>query len=153
MKAYILGIAGAVLLSAVVSVIAPNGQMGKFVKGGMKLVVLIVLVSPFITFFIKGEIPFLSEDKTISADTVYLETCEKLIKERDEAAIVTLLKEEYGVGAEVRVEYSDKNFAARKKISVKIKDFGIYAEDEHIDIMKKITAALREQYGCDAEVS
>lgn len=153
MKAYILGIAGAVLLSAVVSVIAPNGKMGKFVKGGMKLVVLIVLVSPFVTFFMKGEFPVGTEGKPISADTAYLETCENLLRENDERTIVALLKEEYGVGAEVVVEYAEENFAVRKKISVKIKDFGIYAEDEHIDIMKKITAALRERYGCETEVS
>lgn len=153
MKAYILGIAGAVLLSAVVSVIAPNGKMGKFVKGGMKLVVLIVLVSPFVTFFMKGEFPMGTEGKSISVDTAYLETCGNLLRENDERTIVALLKEEYGVGAEVVVEYAEKNFAVRKKISVKIKDFGIYTEDEHIDIMKKITAALRERYGCETEVS
>ena len=73
--------------------------------------------------------------------------------ESDERAILSYLKENYGVTADVLLEYSDDRFAIRKKICVKIKDFGIYPEDEHIDIMKKITAALRERYGCDTEVS
>lgn len=153
MKVYVLAIAGAVLLSAVVSIVAPEGKMGKFVKGGMKLVVLIVLVAPFVTFFVKGELPSFTDRSSIAADESYLETCGKLLKESDERAILSYLKENYGVTADVLLEYSDDRFAVRKKICVKIKDFGIYPEDEHIDIMKKITAALRERYGCDTEVS
>ena len=38
MKAYILSIAGVVLLSAVITIIAPSGKMGKFLRGAVKLV-------------------------------------------------------------------------------------------------------------------
>ena len=54
MKAYILAIAGAVLLSAVVAVIAPSGKMGKFVRGITKLFILLVMLSPLVSFLLKG---------------------------------------------------------------------------------------------------
>ena len=43
MKAYILSIAGVVLLAAVITIIAPGGKMGKFLKGAVKLVILFVM--------------------------------------------------------------------------------------------------------------
>ena len=38
-------------------------------------------------------------------------------------------------------------------IYVKINDFGIIGQDEHIDIMSRVQAALEEKYGCSAVVS
>ena len=152
MKAYILGIAGAVLLSAVVSIILPEGKMGKFVKGGLKLVVLLVLVSPFVSFFSDGKYRF-SDNGSISADGEYLETCGSLMARADEREIYSLLKEKYGVEGEVAVLYSTDGILSRKKISVNVLDFGIYGEDEHIDIMKKIADGLERTYGCETEVS
>ena len=48
MKAYILSIAGAVLLSAVITIISPSGKMGKFIKGTSKLLILVIMLAPVI---------------------------------------------------------------------------------------------------------
>lgn len=152
MKAYILSIAGAVLLSAVVSIVAPNGKMGKFVKGGLKLVVLVVLVAPFVSFFARKELPDFAADAGFSADGEYLKTCSDLFARSDEREVAELIRKEYAVEVEADVEYSSDNFLERKKITVKIIDFGIYDADEHINIMSRIEARLKELYDCAAEV-
>lgn len=152
MKAYILSIAGAVLFSAVVCIILPEGKMGKFIKGGLKLVVLLVLVAPFVSFFSEGKYRF-SNDGQISLDGNYLETCTVMITRAEEREIGAFLKEKYGVESKVVVSYSADGTFTRKKISLTIVDFGIYEEDEHIDIMKKIANEVESSYGCETEVS
>lgn len=154
MKAYVLSIAGVVLLSAVLSIVVPSGKMGKFIKGGMKLAVLLVLVSPFVTFFIKGEFPIFSDDTDkIVVDAGYLSASRSLMARSDERQIDALLREEFGVEGQTTVFYSEEDVAARKKITVKIRDFGIYGEDEHINIMSKIEERLQKVYACEVEVS
>ena len=51
MKAYVLSIAGIVLVIAAVTIISPSGKMGKFIKGAGRLFILAVMVAPFATFF------------------------------------------------------------------------------------------------------
>lgn len=152
MKEYILSIAGAVMLSAVVSMILPEGKMGKFVKGGLKLVVLVVLVSPFVSFFSGGSFDF-SDGGKLKTDGGYLEKSVSLMADADERDVYNLIKENFGVESVVRVEYSSEEFPSRKKISVIVVNFGIYGEDEHIDIIDKITDAVESAYGCETEVS
>ena len=44
MKAYVLSIAGIVLVIAAVTIISPSGKMGKFIKGAGRLFILAVMV-------------------------------------------------------------------------------------------------------------
>ena len=152
MKAYILSIAGAVLLSAVVTIVLPDGKMGKFVKGGLKLVVLVVLISPFVNFFTNKDFGF-SSGGQIAPDGKYIKTCSALLEEADEREITSYLSDHYSVDADVTVTYSQTTSLTRKKITVIIKDFGISAEDEHINMIEKIKSDLCAAYGCEAEVS
>ena len=152
MKAYILSIAGAVLLSAVITIILPDGKMGKFVKGGLKLVILVVLVSPFVNFFTGKNLGF-SAGGQISPDGKYIKTCGALMEEADEREITSRLLQHYGVEGSVVVTYAESTDLTRKKIQIKIKNFGIYQEDERIDIIEKITSELSAAYGCATEVS
>lgn len=151
MKEYVLAIAGVVLLSAVISIIAPNGKMGKFIKGAMRLAILVVLVSPFASWLggKKISIPTAS----IGEDTAYLEYCAGRLSERDEEEIRAYLQEEFCVTAEAEVTRGADSTFSYKKISVKISDFGILGQDERIDIMSRIKEALQTKYGCEAEVT
>ena len=150
MRAYVLSIAGAVLISAVLSIIAPGGKMGKFVKGMTKLFILVVLVTPFVTFF-RGK-GFLFVSGTLKEDSAYLERSAQLMAEADAREIEAVLKEKFEIGASAEVTRSASDFA-RQKIVVKIFDFGIFGQDEHIDIVAKVQAYLKEWYGCETEVT
>ena len=151
MQTYILSIVGAVLISAVITIIAPSGKMGKFVKGAMKLFTLIVLITPFVSWFQSGELSLSAG--VLKEDDGYFAACAEMLAKRDEEAISAAVREEFGLEttAEV-VRKADATFA-REKITVKISDFGIYGQGEHTHIIDRVQAFLVERYGDIAEVS
>lgn len=152
MQAYILSIAGAVLISAVITIISPNGKMGKFLKGAMKLFVILVLVTPFVKWLGSGELS-LGSSAAIKADESYLRACAEKLEEEDERAIAEALKTQFSVeGSAEVVRGTSANFPCQK-ITVKISDFGIFGQDAHKDITDRVQAFLTEKYKCPAEVS
>lgn len=151
MRAYILSIAGVVLLAALVSIILPSGKMGKFIKGAMKLFVLIVLVSPFVSGF--GTIAGEENTPVYETDADYLKRCARMLSAEDEKQILKWIEEEYSLEAAVSVTRKEESGFPREKITVKILQDGIIANDEHIDIMKKIQGELQTKYACPAEVT
>lgn len=150
MKAYILSIAGVVLISAVVSIIAPNGKMGKFIRGAVKLVGLVVLLTPFVSLF-QGK-GFSFESARFDTDETYLQRCVALMEERDEEEIQTFLQETFSVTAEAAVKRETDSVFSVKIIQIKISDFGINGEGEHINIVDQIKEALLKKYGVTAEI-
>lgn len=151
MKEYILSVAGIVLLSAVITVILPGGKMGKFIKGAMKLFTLAVLVSPFVKHFETGTIAMPEEN--IQLNMEYLTHCAATLAEADERAIAEELSQTYSVTAEVKVERRAEAQFPLEKILVKITDFGINGQDEHIHIMSLIQENVTNRYGCQTEVT
>lgn len=150
MKSYILTLTGAILLSALVSALVPEGKMGKFLKGMTNLFVFSVVVVPLLSLFGKEEIPLGAG--SVSLDGEYLKRCERTLSERDETEICALLQEEHGLCAKVSVQREEYGNFARKKILVQLEDLGITGEKEHIDMAESIRASLEEKYGCQTEV-
>lgn len=151
MKTYILAIVGVVLLSAVITIIAPSGKMGKFLKGATKLAILFVMLLPLRSLLSGDALTVSGGDMAL--DQNYLEHCANELAEEDAASIVVHLEEEYGVTTAVRVDRNADATFSYEKIVVRISDFGISDEDEHIYMIEKIEAALEAYFGCDAEVS
>lgn len=151
MKEYILSVAGIVLLSAALTVILPGGKMGKFIKGAMRLFTLVVLVSPFVGDW--GKNTFVYTEKNVELDNDYLSYCAETLAEEDEKTIEHEISEKFSVSAKVTVQRSGEACFPLEKISVKIVDFGIIGQDEHIHIMNMIREAVTEKYGCEAEIS
>lgn len=147
MKAYVLSVAGAVLISAVLTIISPAGKMGKFVKGMTKLFILLILLSPLISAFRGG----LSSAADVGTDKGYLYYCEEVMKREDAENISGLLFREFGITAEVATRRTAGELTP-EKINVKITDFGIIGQDGHIDTMKRVQAYLADRYGCEVEV-
>lgn len=151
MKTYILAIVGIVLVSAVITMIAPAGKMGKFLKGATKLAILFVLLLPVKSLLSDGSLTVSGGDMALDRD--YLAHCARRLGEEDAAAIVISLEEDYGVTAAAKVERNADATFSYQKIVVRILDFGISGEDEHIYMIEKIESELESYYGCDAEVS
>lgn len=151
MKGYILAVVGIVLISAVITIIAPSGKMGTFLKGATKLAILFVMLFPIRSLLSGGSVSVSGGEMAL--DEGYLTHCAQELSRQDAAEIVISLEEDFGVETAVRVERNaDPTFSFRK-IQVRILDFGITDEDEHIYMIEKIEAALEADYGCDAEVS
>lgn len=150
MQAYILSVAGAVLLSAVVSLILPEGKLSPLIRGMTKLITLVLLVSPLISL-LRGEVLF-SEGKTVAADESFLLSCTQRVEENDEQAIAAWLEEEFGISALSEVQLETDGSYSAKAVTVRITDFGIYEEEEHIDISLRIEEKLESLFGCPVEV-
>ena len=151
MRAYVLSIAGIVLVIAAISIISPSGKMGKFIKGTGRLFILVVMAAPFATFFGgKREVFFPSEEMAV--DGSYIAYCARLLSEEDEKEIAAYLSEQFAITAEVSVLRSVSSGFPREKIEAKICDFGINGQGGHIDRAEDVRRALEERYGCEAVV-
>lgn len=150
MTEYILSIVGVVLLSSLISLIAPDGKMGHFLKGATKLVTLFVMLAPLGRFVAGEEQMFSVAD--LKTDQAYMAYCADELAIRDETNIVLWLSKTYGVTGEANVERNPDTTFSYQKIAVTITDFGIYAQDEHIHISEQIEDALETRYGCETEV-
>lgn len=150
MKAYILGVAGVILISAIISILVPSGKMGKFIKGMTKLFILAILISPFVAWLKGGDPLFSSTD--LGADKKYLKTYVAMLTDEDEAAIKAFLEEEYGIGTDVAVSRSFDDFSY-EKIKVVVLDFGINVDESHIDILSNVKTRLSGRFGCPVEVT
>ncbi len=150
MSGYILSVAGVILISAVISVIAPSGKMGKFVKSMTRLFIFVVLIAPFVRFA-KDPEAFLPSAQ-FDTDEHYLATYSDMLSRSDEREIAAMLEGEYGVTADIEVTRALDDFSY-EKIIVKVTDFGINGDEAHIDILSAIEERLKTSYGCSAEVS
>ena len=152
MRAYVLSIAGIVLVIAAISIIAPGGKMGKFIKGMGRLFILVVMVAPFATFF-GGKSGKFFESTEITPDSAYLAHCAQMLSEEDEKEITAYLNEQFSVTAKVQVfRSSERSGFPREKIEAKIIDFGINGQGGHIDRAEDVRKALEKRYGCEAVV-
>ena len=151
MKAYVLSIAGIVLVIAALTIIAPNGKMGKFIKGAGRLFIIVIMVAPFVSFFADKN-NSLFETEEIVIDSGYLESCAKMLENDDEEEITAYLSEELFIRAEVKVSRSGRTGFPREKIEVKIIEMGINGQVGHIDKAEDVRKVLEERYGCEAVV-
>ena len=150
MKAYLLAISGAIILSAVISILVSDGKMGKFIKGMTRLFVFSVLLVPLLSMFSEKKIVLTASE--IAADEGYLAFCAEKLSKQDEEEIATYLVEEYSLAVQVKVERTIENGFPRKKIVIKLFENGIYGQEEHIDIVSRIQEQIQEEYGCMTEV-
>lgn len=152
MKAYVLSIAGIILIVAALSIISPSGKMGKFVKGMGKLFILVVMTAPFVSFFTKKDTSIFTSEE-IQTDSAYITHCAEMLCEEDEKDVEAYLSEAFSLKAEVKVFRKNSNGFPREKIEVKINDFGIFGQGGNINKTEDVQKALEERYGCTAVVS
>ena len=146
MSGYILAVAGAVLLSAALSVILPAGKMGAFLKGMSRLLVFAVLLGPLVSLMTKKELSLGSAK--VGEDSGYLLECASLLSERDEEEIASFLESEYSLSSAVVVTRDPAGGFPIAKIKVNLSADGIIGQDAHIDIADCIRTAIAEKYSC-----
>lgn len=145
MKAYLLSVTGAILLSALLAILLPEGKMGRFIRGICKLFVFSVLVSPLIGAVIGKQFSF--SEPTLAAEGEYLHRCAELLSARDEALAEQLLLDRFSLSGEADAERGTEDLFPRKKLTVKVAADGIIENGEHIDMIARIKAVLENQLG------
>ena len=145
MRAYILGVCGAVILSAFLFLLLPRGKIGKFIGGVLKLFCVAVMLLP-VPNMLRS---FGQWDGTESGATVALDGgCIAGMCERRAG------REGAGRGVRAEIAWAEADYAYRVTgVAVCVEDFGIYGEDRHIFVIEQVENRLVALYGADVEVN
>ena len=131
MTAYIASAAGAVFLTVVVGMIIPDGKMAKSITFVLKIVCILVLLSPLINIF--------SID--IGAETgaiIDYDGLSDILSLNQSAQLEKLIFEQFGVGCECSV-YIDYDGRSLNQTGVLIS-----ADDAESSLIEEIVSYLRE---------
>ncbi len=157
MQTYILSVCGAVILSALVMILLPEGKLGKFVQGILRLFCLFVVTMPLFSLVASWkdgniQLPETDEEETI-LDEEFISYVFSQRAEEEEAAWCEYVNEEFGVriSAEVLWEFVDYAYKVTR-IKIKIEDFGIYEEDEHIFVIEQVKERISGMVSAEVEV-
>lgn len=150
MKGYVLAVTGAILLASMISMLLPEGKIGKFLKGICGLMVFSAVVAPLISLFSGRKLALNAGE--VGTDEGYLAACAQLLEEQDRRDAEQFLSEQFSLSCTVLSERAASGGFALQKITVKISENGIFGQDEHIDMAERIKSALEERYRCPAEV-
>ena len=150
MDTYILSVCGAVILSAVAAMLLPEGRLGKFIGGILKIFCLLIIVLP-LPSMLEGILPE-KEDTDVSAETpldeTFLNKMFSLQMERQEQLIDERLEGEYGIVVSSQIVWELVGYECEiKQIEIGIEDFGIYGKDEHIFVIEQVKNTVFAMYG------
>ena len=156
MQAYIWAVCGAVIISALATILLPDGKIGKFINGILKLFCLAVMIAPLFALFgqIAGDPPQGGEDTgNAELDDDFIEYMFGRRAEEDAEALDKLLEEEFAiaVSAEILWDYAEYAYNVTD-VNIKIENFGMYGDDEHIFIIGQVESRTQELMP-DAEVN
>lgn len=163
MNGYVLTVMGTVLLSAILTILVPEGKTSGIIKGVTKLACLIVIISP-IPQFLKNERFFdvirgesvenneaFFEENGITADKSFIEYYCKWRVEETQTALQKELTEKFAVKLIVTIvwEFDDTVDADGIKITkIKIK----MQEDVSQEMQTKITEYVRKTYCSEVQI-
>lgn len=131
MTAYIASAAGAVFLTVVVGMIIPDGKMAKSITFVLKIVCILVLLSPLINIF---SIDIGAETGTI----IDYDGLSDILSSNQSAQLEKLIFEQFGVGCECSV-YIDYDGQSLNQTGVLIS-----ADDVESSLIEEIVSYLRE---------
>ena len=157
MQAYIWAVCGAVIISALAAILMPEGKIGKFINGILKLFCLSVMIAPLFALFEKftGEPPAGDGSDSAGAelDDDFIEYMFGKRAQEEADSLEELLEEEFaiGVSAEILWDYADYAYNVTN-VNIKIENFGMYGNDEHIIIIAQVESRTQELIP-DAEVN
>lgn len=156
MRAYILGVCGAVIISALLFLILPGGKLGKFIGGILKLFCVAVILMP---------IPQLLRDFNLVAGDnigeVSMTLDEEFIREMfgkraemQEEEVTASFAKDPGIDVQVEIGWEESAYAYQvTDVSVWIEDYGIYGDDQHILVIEQVKNRLNKMFGDAVEVS
>lgn len=154
MQAYIWAVCGAVIISALASILLPEGKTGKFINGILKLFCLSVMLTPLFAILAAGELPQGGNGSgQTELDSSFIEYMFGRRAEADAEALDTAIESEFSiaVSAEILWDYAEYAYNVTD-VNIKIENFGMYGDDEHIFIIGRVESRAKEMFP-DAEVN
>lgn len=155
METYILSVCGAVLVSAVAVILMPEGKIGKFLDGILKLFCMLVILLPIpglLGTFLNNDGGAEGSAGEVSMDSDFIGYVFSMRAESEEEALCQKLNQEYGIGVQAQILWEYAEYAYNvTKVLVKIENFGIYGEEEHIFVIEQAKECAESMFP-DAEV-
>lgn len=154
MEGYILAVCGAVILSALVTILLPEGKTGKFINGMLRVFCVAVMLVPLCGLFEKFGAPSLPEggSEEVALDEGFMERVfsEQALAQAE--ALETSLSEDPGISVSAEILWECVEYAYTvREVRIEIENFGIYGEDEHIFVIEQVRSRISELFG-DPEV-
>lgn len=154
MSAYILSICGAVILSALVTIIMPEGKIGKFINGVLKILCVFIMLVPLVNwvsdlkFEGKGE----GNETEVSLDEDYLDYFFGKQAESFSEELEKIVEKEFSIKVLIVTDWECADYAfSVRKVQINIKDFGMNGNDEHIMIIEQLRTRVSEIANIDKE--
>lgn len=156
MQAYIWAVCGAAIISALAAILLPEGKIGKFINGILKLFCLAVMLTPLFGLFgeFSEKLPSGGDDSAeTELDSDFIDYMFGRRAEENAAELEKLLEEEFGVAvsAEILWDYAEYAYNVTD-VNIKIENFGMYGDDQHIFIIGQVASRTQELIP-DAEVN
>lgn len=138
LSAWILSIAGVVLLSVLVELILPAGSMNKYIKGIFAFIIMFVILSPIPKLLNQNiDISSWFDSQTIKVDEDYLQQLnyDKMIKLQSDIESEISSYGYNNVNIYISSDIFDNTFSV-KSVTVDLTELVITENAEHINIVK-----------------
>ncbi len=152
MNEYLLTVIGTVLLCSVLTAMIPEGKTSPVIKGIVKLVCILTIISPVFRFLSSGDLKELTDKKSqdffdgqvIAAEGEYIQYyCEMRVRQT-ESALEEELKDKFSLQSEVVLTWSlqedEKKRIRIDGMSVKL------LEEKGEEVKKEVWAYLTNTY-------
>lgn len=155
MSAYILCICGAVMISALITIIMPEGKLGKFINGILKIFCVFVMLVPLVNWVSNLRYGDIKENSAVqvSLDENFLGYFFQKRADVFSEDIRAFVEKEFSVEVSVVTDWECADYAfSVRKVKINIKNFGMNGKGEHIMIIEQIRTRVSEIAKIDREV-
>ncbi len=151
MKAYILSVCGAVLISALVTLLMPEGRSGKFIGGILRLFCLLAILAPLLAF-VRSDLPDLSSSAQSAPDGAFIEYFYGRYAKEQGKMLEKTLEEEFSLSLNVQIGWEIDGYSYHlSEVAVEVENFGMYGEGEHILVISELESRVRALTNLSAE--
>lgn len=160
MKEYLFAVAGAVLISAIVAAIAPEGKISGAVKTAAKLLCLTVISQPIARYFVKlknGESVGIFAETVITEDESFIKYCSEAKIAETKKLLEAEILEKYGAETEVTFDWAYEDagtYGAYTEKGIRIRKISIaLSENVAAETRETIQSDTEEKYGAPVEIT
>lgn len=147
MSAYILAVCGAVLIATLVNILLPEGSVGKFINGILRVFCVFILMLPIYNLFTEWKEDGFSPTTNgkIELDNNFLQHNYAIWAVEKEKQIKEVIETEFKIDVTIAVNwtYARQEFIVHK-IEIKIESFGIIPVDEHIYTIQQVQKRVQK---------
>ena len=141
MSGWVLSVTAVICLTVLLDIIMPDGQMKKYVKGIVSIIVIFVIITPLASIAV-GEFDLTKGNITIDSDM--LDNLESTSDRYRETQLEAMLSDD-DITADVKIE----NDNGKKKVEVIIQN-QVLSENEMNILKQKVKDTVTDFFGIDS---